>query len=357
MAELFTSRMSHAYGAGLYGEAARPAYEASLIGMQAAALSRSSDVNGMLDHPMSAGFLGGLNLAAKALTGRETALFVTNQRDMNKPSIQSARAALQTELKTRYFNPEWLRENQAHGYDGARTFMLATDHLDLWDSTATDMVTTSDWDEVKAVFVDDKFSLDMDRFFDRANPHAQQVMLANLLGAADRGHWQASKADLEQIASRMARSVADHGPACEAGQCRNNRLTVMLEDLLSATRGGSALAERYRSEIERVTNARSSSEQAGPVPGTLSAAAIAPRSQHRPSSSSAQAKAPQVASMPPAPSAQVTGRLMREVTTTIQTIKVSHRLQWGIGLGVLLLLLLGGLQSRLRYNSKTPQLA
>jgi cobaltochelatase CobN len=323
--------------------------------MQAAALSRSSDVNGMLDHPMSAGFLGGLNLAAKALTGRETALFVTNQRDMNKPSIQSARAALQAELKSRYFNPDWLRENQAHGYDGARTFMLATDHLDLWDSTATDMVTTSDWDEVKAVFVDDKFGLDMDRFFDRANPHAQQVMLANLLGAADRGHWQASKADLEQIATRMARSVADHGPACEAGQCRNKRLTAMLIDLLSATKAGRALAGRYRSEIERATSARSSLQEAGPAPGTSGTAALAPRAQQRPPSSAALVKAPPTASVPPAASARVTGRVMKEVTNTIQTVKTSHRLHWGICLGVLLLLLLGAVQSRLRYSSTLPQ--
>jgi cobaltochelatase CobN len=349
MADLFTSRMSHAYGAGLYGEAARPAYEANLIGMQAAALSRSSDVNGMLDHPMSAGFLGGLNLAAKALTGRETALFVTNQRDMNKPSVQSARAALQAELKSRYFNPDWLRENQAHGYDGARTFMLATDHLDLWDSTATDMVTSSDWDEVKAVFVDDKFGLDMDRFFDRANPHAQQVMLANLLGAADRGHWQASKADLEQIATRMARSVADHGPACEAGQCRNKRLTAILTDLLSATKAGRALAARYRSEIERATSAGAASQQTGPAPGTSGAAAAAPQVAQRPPASAAPFKAP------PAPSARVTGRVMRDVTNSIQTVKASYRLQLGIGLAVLLLMLLGGLRSRMRYSSKFPQ--
>jgi cobaltochelatase CobN len=345
MAELFTTRMSHAYGAGLYGEAARPAYEASLIGMQAAALSRSSDVNGMLDHPMSAGFLGGLNLAAKALTGRETALYVTNQRDMSKPSVQSARAALQAELRSRYFNPAWLRENQMHGYDGARTFMLATDHLDLWDSTATEMVESSDWDEVKAVFVDDKFGLDMDRFFDRANPHAQQVMLSNLLGAADRGHWQASQADLEQIATRLATSVRDHGPACEAGQCRNSRLTAMLEKLLSGSAAGRALASRYRSELRRATSAP------GPEAGSGAAAG---RGIARPVPGPAASSTPDHNAKARAAPNRITGQIMREVVPAPQSANTALREMVALYAVLALLLLTGLVHSARLHRSRQP---
>ena len=39
-----------------------------------------------------------------------------------------------------YLNAGWLKEMQAHGYDGARNMMFLTDHLDLWDTTATKMV-------------------------------------------------------------------------------------------------------------------------------------------------------------------------------------------------------------------------
>lgn len=346
MAELFTSRMSHAYGAGLYGEAARPAYEASLIGMQAAALSRSSDVNGMLDHPMSAGFLGGLNLAAKALTGRETALYVTNQRDMNRPSVQSARAALQTELKSRYFNPAWLRENQTHGYDGARTFMLATDHLDLWDSTATEMVESADWDEVKAVFVDDKFGLEMDRFFDRANPHAQQVMLSNLLGAADRGHWQASKAELDQIATRLAQSVRDHGPACEAGQCRNSRLTEMLDQLLSGTAAGQALVRSYREQLSRATTSPGPESDSGVSPG---GSAGQPKPATGPSRFSAPQPKPDSSSISPG---QVTGQIMREISPVVRSRTATNTDTFLIYAILGLLLLIGVLHSARIHGTK-----
>jgi cobaltochelatase CobN len=319
MADLFTNRMSHAYGGGFYGEAARPTYEAGLRRMDGAVLSRSSDVNGMLDHPMSAGFLGGLNLAGKALTGREIALYVANQRDMTNPSIQSAREALQTELRTRYFNPVWLRANQAHGYDGARTFMLATDHLDLWDTTATKMVDSRDWAEVKAVFVDDKYGLQMDAFFDRANPHAQQMLLANLLGAADRGHWQASAAERQQIAERMARSVRDHGPACEAGQCRNKKLTAMVTDLLGNSPEGRVLAASYASAITAAT-------QVGTAPGGMTSASaasadVAPTRSAAPAAVKAVPIVPPKAVPPPAPKpSTVTGRIMRDVKSATASV-------------------------------------
>jgi cobaltochelatase CobN len=311
MADLYTMRMSHAYGGGLYGAEARAGFEANLRRMDGAALSRSSDVNGMLDHPMSAGFLGGLNLAAKKLTGRETMLYVTNQRDMRNVSVQSARSALQTELRTRYFNREWLRENQAHGYDGARTFMLATNHLDLWDTTATKMVESSDWAEVKAVFVDDKLGLDMDRFFDRANPFAQQVLLTNLLGAAKRGHWEASEAELAQIARRLVSSVRDHGPACEASQCRNQKMTDFVQRQLTAQPGGAALINVYKSAIASAT-ADQSAPGAGDArqPGATSSAQNAASADR--SKASATPRPPTISQSPHSPNS-VTGQIMREI--------------------------------------------
>lgn len=139
MAHLYTRRLSHAYGGGLYGAYSRTTFEGNLATTDAATLPRSSDVNGLLDHPMSAAFLGGLNMAAKAVTGEDLPLYVSNLRDLDDPSIETAARALQTELRTRYFNPQWIKENQAHGYDGARNFMFMTDHLDLWDTTATDV--------------------------------------------------------------------------------------------------------------------------------------------------------------------------------------------------------------------------
>lgn len=264
MADLYTRRLSHAYGGGLYGEYSRPSFEQNLARMDAAVLPRSSDVNGLLDHPMSAGFLGGLNLAAKNVTGKDVSLYVSNLRDPANPNIESAAKALQTELRTRYFNPKWLKENQAHGYDGARNFMFLTDHLDLWDSTATQMVASADWSEVKSVFIDDTFKLDMDAFFDRANPFAHQMLMTNLLGAAQRGHWQASAQELAQIAKRLSESVMQHGAACEANQCRNQALTDFIGQALSPLPDAAPLLAGYTAVIERAAAPNAAAAGAAP---------------------------------------------------------------------------------------------
>lgn len=302
MAELYTKRLSFAYGDGVYGESARPAFEQNLKRVDAATLPRSSNVNGMLDNPMPAGFLGGLNLAAKAVTGKNIDLYVSRLNDPENPSTESATRALQTELRTRYFNPKWLKEMKEHGYDGARNLMFMTDHLDLWDSTATQVVSSADWAEVKSVYVDDKLGLQMDAFFDRYNPHAQQVLLGNLLGAAKRGHWQASAEDLRQVAKRLAESAVAHGAACEAGICRNEELTKTMDETLSGTPEGTRLMQAYREVLEKV---------ATPAPADL---APAPSAAATAAPSAAPAPAPAVAAPTTPEPSVVQGKVLEEVS-------------------------------------------
>ena len=318
MAELYTSRLSHAYGLGLYGEPARPAFERQVARVDGATFARSDVVNGMLDNPMPAGFLGGLNLAAKAVTGRNIDLYVSNLRDDRRPTIESAATEIQRELRTRYFNTSWLKEMQTHGYEGARTFMYLTDHLDLWNTTASQTVSSEDWREIKRVYVDDEHGLDMDRFFDRYNPHAQQVLLGNLLGAATRGHWQATDAERADVAARLARSAADQGIACEASLCRNPALTRLITDTLSTTEEGRTMAARYTAAVAAATTAAPAHETGVARDRDRSPrAAMANLARHTVPGGSRRAAA--AASAVPRPSARpaaqpiVTGRVLETV--------------------------------------------
>lgn len=311
MAELYTSRMSHAYGAGLFGAPARATFERQLAGVEGATLPRSGEVNGMLDHPMSAGFLGGLNLAAHALTGKDMDLYVSRIQEADGAAIQSASSAIQTELRSRYLNPRWLAEMKAHGYDGARNMMFLTEQLDLWDSTAARTVSSADWADVKAVYVDDRHGLGLDKFFDDYNPHAQQMVLANLLGASSRGQWQASRAELAQVAGRLARSASAHGVVCEASVCRNPALTAQVTEALESLPDGAALATAYRAAIDRARIATSSDDVTASAPaasGKSTAAALtaAPAAAPAPTqaaSGQAAASAPAAAPAPMSPAA------------------------------------------------------
>lgn len=348
MADLFTNRMSHAYGAGLYGAPAKSAFESNLARTDGATLPRTNSVNGMLDNPMPAAFLGGLNLAAKTVTGNDLDLYVSNLRDLSRPQLESASRTLQVELRTRYLNEGWLREMQQHGYDGARNFMFLTDHLDLWDSTASQMVTTEDWSEVKQVFVDDRFKLGMDAYFDQHNPYAHQVVLANLLGAARRGQWEASAADLAQVAARLARSAGAHGAVCEATICRNPELTSYVEEAVAGLPDAPKLVAAYRGAIERavsapapdavkvapkLTSTRSAAPAPGQTPNEPALAAV-------PAAAAAPSTVPQGTATP----AMVQGRVLETSSPIAAGSAAPQWSMWALALSVAGLVLIGVLR-------------
>lgn len=260
MADLYLERLSHAYGGAFSGEYQRPAFEDNLGRTEGAVLPRSSNVNALLDQPMSAGYLGGLNLAIREVTGQDIRLYVSDVRSADDAAIQPAARELQSELRTRYFNPTWLRQMIEQGYEGARNFMFLTEQLDLWNSTSANMVSSADWQQVKSVFVDDRFDLGMAEFFDQHNPWAQQMLLVNLMGAAERGHWQASEKELAEVAQELVDSALAHGPACEAAQCRNDALTEQIGAALADVPDAAPSVAAYEAAI---TQARQSPDGGG----------------------------------------------------------------------------------------------
>jgi cobaltochelatase CobN len=106
MTNLFTSRMDHVYGVGSDGSASAIAFASNLSQMQAATLSRSDQVNGLLDNSMPAAFLGGLNMAAKAVNGgHESDLYIDTVRKGSDPKIEEASHVIERELQSKYLNP------------------------------------------------------------------------------------------------------------------------------------------------------------------------------------------------------------------------------------------------------------
>ena len=342
MSDLYTSRMSHVYGNGLDGRQARSAFEQHLARIDGAALPRTGNVNGLLDNPSPAGFLGGLNLAARSLTGHDVDLYVNSIGDDHTATVDSAHQQLQTELRTRYFNPKWIAEMKAHGYDGARNMMYLADQLDLWDSTASAMVSSDDWAEVKSVYVDDRLSQGLDAFFDRYNPHAQQVLLADLLGASQRGQWNASAADLTEVAGRLAKSTIDHGPVCEAGTCRNPELTAFVDQALANAPGGPEMAAKYAAAIAATAaGAPVLSRAPSPAPSPVTSAS----GPERP----APVPAPIAPTPAPAAPNSVSGRVIEEQSTRSQPIQagpLNQHLWWTIGAVTAVLLGFGWIKGK-----------
>lgn len=97
----------------------------------------------------------------------------------------------------------------------------------------------------------------------------QDKLMTNLLGAAQRGHWNASPEDLAQIAKRLAESVADHGPACEANQCRNPAMTEFIGEALESLPDAAPLMASYNAGLSRAAFASSAPSAVPTVTGQV----------------------------------------------------------------------------------------
>lgn len=272
LADLYLSRMQYAYGpdekewGSLPPGAAQGVnlYAENLKGVQAALLSRSSNLYGMLttDDPFQ--YLGGIGLAVRSLTGKSPELYISNLRESGAPKIETAAGFLAKELKTRQFHPGWIEAMKKEGYSGALNMLDAVNNLWGWQAVAPETVRNDQWDELKAVYVDDKYKLGMKNWFERNHPHAQAQMIERMLEAARKGYWQTDAKSLKALAQRY-RELARRFDV----RTDNRKFTEYASRLAGAGMAGyglSATARAVQSAPSPQAKAKAETAQAAPKP-------------------------------------------------------------------------------------------
>ncbi|MGB6103214.1 MAG: cobaltochelatase subunit CobN, partial [Pusillimonas sp.] len=229
LSQLYTDRLGHAYGENDDGAADAAGFVAQLSSVEAAVFSRSSNAYGLLDTSMPAAYLGGIGMAVREHTGRQVSNYVADLKasQTGQAHLEPLARTFGRELQSRYFNPEWIRAMQKSGYNGARYMADLPAHMLLWDVTTPQLVADADWAEIKEVYVEDKYGLDLETYFEQHNPHARQHLLETLLDAIERGSWQADDSDREQLEQVLAESVARHGSDCALPSCQATQLVKM----------------------------------------------------------------------------------------------------------------------------------
>lgn len=220
IAALYAGRMAHAYGKGADGTTDGMAFAANIDGVEAAVFSQSSNAYGLLDTPMPAAYMGGLTMAVREQNGRKIGTYVNDLKQPGQAGVDSLASTYGRELRSRYFNPEWIGAMQKSGYNGARYMADFADDMLLWDVTSQDLVTDANWNEMKEVYVDDRYHLGLDTYFNQANPYAQQQMLQTMLQAVARDSWHPAPAEVAQLKQKLAASVAAHGASCGPPGCQ-----------------------------------------------------------------------------------------------------------------------------------------
>ncbi|RIX44059.1 MAG: cobaltochelatase subunit CobN [Rhodocyclales bacterium GT-UBC] len=209
----YRNRMGHAYGLDDSGEASHAAFDSALDGIARTYHGRASNLYGLLDNNDAFDYLGGLSLAIEGRTGRPPEALILQHAEPGRADVEPLTSALLGELRGRFLNPAWLKPLMQHGYAGART--MGTEFLENlwgWQVTRPDLVKNWAWDEVKAVYFDDRQKLGLPQFLGQGpNAHVKAQMLAIFMVAAEKGFWQTDAATIKRLGGELARLVAKNG--------------------------------------------------------------------------------------------------------------------------------------------------
>ncbi len=213
VAAAYLQRMGHAYGEGVQGAPAHASFSASLTDVRRTYHGRASNLYGLLDNNDAFDYLGGLSLAVEHLAGKAPSNHVIHHADPENPEMLGLRRALMQELRGEQLNPEYITALMNHGYAGARTMGSEfIEYLWGWQVTNPEIIDDWTWEEVKSVYLDDKYDIGVDDFLEAGhNVHVKTNILAVFLVAIQKGFWEADPETVRQLATDFAELVAAHG--------------------------------------------------------------------------------------------------------------------------------------------------
>ncbi len=213
LGEIFIKRVGYAYSQDLEGEVAIASYKRQLKNVENTYLGRASNLYGLLDNNDTFDYLGGLNLAIETVTGKQPKSFVINNSNSKNLKIEALQTALLGELRGRFLNPQWIKPLMNEGYSGARTMGSEfIEYLWGWQVTSPEIITDWVWEDVKAVYIDDKLNLQLDEFLSSNHQvHVQTNILAVMLVAIQKDFWKANEQTQKELAQKFAQNIIKNG--------------------------------------------------------------------------------------------------------------------------------------------------
>jgi len=216
LVETYLNQMSYFYGRNLFGVSGMESFKNQLTRIDATVQVRDG-LFGILDNCDVVQFLGGLTMAAQSLSNKEVNIYIANSRTLNV-RIQSLSTFLNTELRTRVFNPKWAEGLLKNRFSGAKHINKHVENLFIWNAVSPESVKDWKWDTVAKHFV---FNSQMRNQLIQANPHALKSIAAWALEAARRGMWNADRATLTALSDTYIQANIEYGVTCCHHTCAN----------------------------------------------------------------------------------------------------------------------------------------
>lgn len=255
LAELYIRRMGNGYGKGYWGESMEKEYKSALSGVESVIHSRSSSVYMSLDNDDFFAYAGSIAMGVRYVDGKKTSpsVMVADLHTKGKEQIKSLEKYMGQELRSRYFNPEYIKEMQKEGYSGARHIMQGVEFLWGWQVVYPEVVNDEKWQEFYDVWLKDKYEVGTDEFWEENNPHAKETMTARMMEAVRKGYWNPSEEVKKDLSKMYVENVAKHGVSCGHTSCNHAELTEFIKGV--AMTNSNVKASDVAKMVKNVENA------------------------------------------------------------------------------------------------------
>ena len=228
VADFYLERMCYVYGNDGWGQKSSSLFEKVLNGVEVCEFSRSSNVYGVLDHPMVAAYFGGMGMAIERVSGTYPEMYINNLRESGDYEVQTLIQFFYQDLRTRYLNPKWISGMMEHGQDGTRYMDTFVEDVWMWQATTPGLVTEDTWNSIYETYVLDKNNLGLKEYFNTNNPYAKQSMLARMVETIRKGYWNPSEEVKTALINEFIQSVNEYGVTCCHHTCGNLVLNQMM---------------------------------------------------------------------------------------------------------------------------------
>ncbi|WP_321779551.1 cobaltochelatase subunit CobN [Sulfurimonas sp.] len=182
----------------------------NLKGTDAVMFSRTSNLYGMMTSDDPYGYFGSIALAIRHLDGKSPQMLISNLRDPNNAKMQDVSEFISNELRSRYYNPKWIKEMQDSGYSGATRVLDVVNNFWGWQVVYPDGVRSDQWQEFVEIYYDDKYDMNMDEWFEKTNPTARAQMAEVMLEAVRKGYFQTDAKTIKKLVETLEEISKKH---------------------------------------------------------------------------------------------------------------------------------------------------
>ncbi|MDP6094498.1 MAG: cobaltochelatase subunit CobN [Gammaproteobacteria bacterium] len=212
IADNYLATVDRVFGAdrSRWGQKIEGLYAKQLSGTDVALFARSSNLYGMITSDDPFEYFGSLALAVRNIDGKSPEMIISNLRNPKKAKMETAADMLAKELRTRNFHKRWITEMQKEGYSGAVTMSGNLANFWGWQVVDPNVVRNDQWGEFFEVYIEDKYELGLNEWFEEVNPKSQAQMLERMLEAVRKEYWEADEATLQTMIERYQELITQY---------------------------------------------------------------------------------------------------------------------------------------------------